>query len=238
MSEPKPRKWGIIVALLLVAGSAAAFALLGGPAVLADLLASDAAEPSTEPVTPAGTDAGSADATSTPTEDVAVSPEQLGQMYWEQVASQAQIVDLVEDEFASFAIGTPTKSGSIATVPVEATYRDGGQLAGELVLRQIDRRWFFTMITREGHDAVTPSGDADTAIIETAVAAQVRDQEIPTAIVNGEFTKLTVKDVTVGAGTKTVNISLSGKRALEGSITCVSKVVGGRTYWFMTSFAK
>jgi hypothetical protein len=60
------------------------------------------------------------------------------------------------------------------------------------------------------------------------------------AILDGGYKTVTVNGVSGGSGTASVNISLSGGTAprAAGTITCVSKDIGGVKHWFITSFAK
>ncbi len=166
--------------------------------------------------------------------------EQQKQMYWEQVASQEQIGKLVRDEIASFALGSVTRVGSDANVRVTANYRAGGSLSGTMVLRDHSGAWYFKSITRDGRVASTPMGTADTAVMATIVSQQAANQDIPSNIISGGHTMMTIDSVTPGSGTATIGITLSGGSApvTKGTITCVSTKIGGVTHWFITSFAK
>jgi len=166
--------------------------------------------------------------------------DQQSRMYWEQVASQEQIGKLVRGEISSFTLGTANRSGSTASVPVTVSYKTGGSISGTMVLRDYSGTWYFSSITRNGHTATTPSGSGDTSVIAAIVSQQAANQDIPTGIISGAYKKVTVNSVSQGSGTATLNITLSGGTAapMPGTITCVSKTIGGVKHWFITSFAK
>jgi len=166
--------------------------------------------------------------------------DQQSRMYWEQVWSQDNIAALVRNEFASFTLGSVTKSGSTANIRVTANYRAGSSFGGTMVLRDYSGVWYFSSITRDGHAARTPTGSGDTSIMSTIVSQQASNQTIPVGIVNGGYKKVAINGVTMGSGTATVKITLSGGTAAPatGAITCVSKTIGGEKHWFITSFTK
>lgn len=207
--------------------------------VVAEAPAEEAAAPST------GTQTSSTKSPSTvaPSQPAVVTPptaDQQSRMYWEQVASQEQIGKLVRGEISSFSLGTVSKSGSTASVPVTVSYKAGGSISGTMVIRDYSGTWYFSSITRNGHAATTPSGSGDTSVVSAIVQQQAANQDIPTGIVSGGYKKVTVNGVSAGSGTATLNITLSGGTAAptSGTITCVSKTIGGVKHWFITSFAK
>ena len=166
--------------------------------------------------------------------------DQQQRMYAEQVASQEQIGKLVRGEITSFNLGTVTKSGSTASVRITANYSSGGSISGTMVLRDYNGVWYFSSITRDGNTGSTPSVTGDSGVISAIISAQASNQDIPKAIVDGGFKTLTINGVSSGSGTASVRITLSGGTAprTAGTITCVSKDIGGVKHWFITSFAK
>ncbi|MHB8050914.1 MAG: hypothetical protein ACYDHQ_06810 [Coriobacteriia bacterium] len=166
--------------------------------------------------------------------------DQQDRMYWEQVWSQEQIGNLVRGEIASFTLGTVTRSDSTANVRVTANYKTGGPVSGTMVIRDYSGIWYFSSITRDGHTARTPMGSGDTSIMSAIVSQQSANQAIPTGIISGAYKKVTVNSVSQGSGTATLKITLDGGTAAPtaGTITAVSKTIGGVKYWFITSFAK
>ncbi len=166
--------------------------------------------------------------------------DQQSRMYWEQVASQEQIGKLVRGEISSFTLGTVNRSGSTASVPVTVSYKSGGSISGTMVLRDYSGTWYFSSITRNGHTATTPSGSGDTSVIAAIVSQQAANQDIPTGIISGGYKKVTVNSASMGSGTASLKITLSGGSAAptSGTITCVSKTIGGVKHWFITSFSK
>ncbi len=187
------------------------------------------------------TTSGTTAVTPSPT-PVAAAPtdDQQNRMYWEQVASQEQIGKLVRGEISSFTLGTVNRSGSTASVPVTVNYKAGGSISGTMVLRDYSGVWYFSSITRSGQTATTPSGSGDTSVIAAIVSQQATNQDIPTGIISGAYKTVTVNSVSQGSGTATLKITLSGGTAapMPGTITCVSKTIGGVKHWFITSFAK
>lgn len=166
--------------------------------------------------------------------------DQQSRMYWEQVASQEQIGKLVRGEISSFTLGTVNRSGSTASVPVTVSYKAGGSISGTMVLRDYSGTWYFSSITRSGQSATTPSGSGDTSVIAAIVSQQAANQDIPTGIISGGYKKVTVNSASMGSGTASLKITLSGGSAspTSGTITCVSKTIGGVKHWFITSFSK
>ncbi|MDZ4180171.1 MAG: hypothetical protein U1E29_13215 [Coriobacteriia bacterium] len=202
---------------------------------------------SAEPTETAGGTTGGTSATSgTPgtsaTTPVAKPPtgDQQARMYAEQAASQEQIGKLVRGEISSFNLGAVTRSGSTASVRVTANYASGGSMSGTMVLRDYSGIWYFSSITRDGNSGSTPSAPGDSGVISAIVTAQAANQEIPAGIISGGYKTLTVSGVSSGSGTASVRISLSGGTSprTAGTITCVSKDIGGVKYWFITSFTK
>lgn len=261
----------LLMLLLVVGVFGIAYAFLGGDDLVADLLGGDTAEPvvtvmppkpkpnSTETSTGAGSETpgtstettGTATPGTTPgttgsggTTTPATKPptgDQTARMYWEQVASQEQILKLVKGEVSSVAIGTVTKSGSTATVPLTVSYKAGGSLSGTMVLRDYSGVWYFSSIARSGNSlSVKTSKPGDTGIVSTIVSRQAANQYVPLGIINGGYKTLTIKSASMGSGTATIGITLSGgtSATTAGTITCVSKVINGEKTWFISSFAK
>lgn len=205
---------------------------------------------STEPtasVEPTSTEAAAAATTPGTSSGTASTPvakppttDQQQRMYAEQAASQEQIGKLVRGEITSFNLGTVTKSGSTASVRVTANYSSGGPMSGTMVLRDYNGVWYFSSITRDGNSGSTPSVTGDSGVISAIITAQASNQDIPRAIVDGGFKTLTINGVSSGSGTASVRVTLSGGTAprTAGTITCVSKDIGGVKHWFITSFAK
>ncbi|KUK47809.1 MAG: Uncharacterized protein XD74_1603 [Actinobacteria bacterium 66_15] len=274
VAKSKTRMIGAIVALLLVAVAAGAFALTGGIDMVADLIAGTpdaeepaeqpaegpaepaaepveepAEEPSEEPTETAGDVEPASDGTVLPSGsgDAAAPPaataptlDQQNRMYAEQVWSQEQIGNLVAGKIASFSLGSVSKSGSTASVRVTANYKSGPDISGTMVLRDYGGTWYFSSITRDGHTAVTPGVTGDSSVLAAIMTAQQNNQDIPKAIVSGGHTSLSVDGVSAGSGTASIKISLSGGTAprTTGTITCISKDIGGVKHWFITSFAR
>jgi hypothetical protein len=241
VAKSKTRMIGALVALVLVAAAAGAFALTGGIDMVADLIAgtSDVEEPAEEPAEQPAEEP--AEESSEPTATT-VEPtlDQQNRMYAEQVASQEQIGNLVTDKIASFTLEDVTTSDSTANVRVTADYKTGPDVSGTMVLRDYGGTWYFLSITRDGHEAVTPGVKGDSGVLEAIMTAQQNNQDIPKAIVDGSYTTLTVEGVSTGSGTASIKISLSGGTAprTAGTITCISKDIGGVKHWFITSFSR
>ncbi|MGB4581289.1 MAG: hypothetical protein WBI91_05440 [Coriobacteriia bacterium] len=162
-------------------------------------------------------------------------------MYWEQVASADTIEDLVNDRFASFALSQVTTTGDKADVRVVGTYRQGGTYGGWLLLNQYEGAWYFTMITADPHDLVTPDlGDPDADVMKAIAEQQAANQDVYTAILDGTYDTLTVTRVTKGSGTAMADVELSkaGGTPTKGQISFISEDNGTGTQWFITAFTK
>jgi hypothetical protein len=245
VAKSKSRMIGALVALLLVAVVAGVFALTGGIDKVGDLIAgtSDAEEPADQPADEPAEEPAEESAEETPgvtSDGVEPTIDQQNLMYAEQVWSQEQIRNLVADKIASFMLEDVTTSGSTASVRVTAAYRSGPDVSGTMVLRDFGGTWYFQSITRDGHEAITPSVKGDSGVLAAIMTAQRDNQDIPKAIVDGSYTTLSVDGVTQGSGTASIEISLAGAAVppATGTITCISKDIGGVTHWFITSFSR
>jgi len=258
----KSASLALVGLLLVVALFAAAFVALDGAQFVADLMAgdeiaeTDIPDKPTVPAEDTAPDA-STDATESvePTEtadkddDSAVgtaevtppSSDSLARMFYEQVNSREQIGKLVAGEISSFTLGSASDNGTTASIPVSAAYKSGGSLSGTMVLRNYSGVWYFSSITRNGNSgSAVQTVPADTGITSTIVQQTASNQDIPLAIIDGGYTTCSVNSVSTGSGTATIGITLSGGTSprVSGQIVCVSKVIGGTKYWFITSFRR
>ncbi|MHB8805664.1 MAG: hypothetical protein ACYC7C_10600 [Coriobacteriia bacterium] len=243
-----------LAALSIVVVLGAAFLAIGGADGVVRLISgdTDAVTDDVAPITPAAPAEPEAEAeapaeepeaeetTSQPAVATPPTTDQQNRMYWEQVASQEQIGKLVRGEISSFSLGAASRSGSTASIPVTVRYKAGGSISGTMVLRDYSGTWYFSSITRSGHTASTPTGSGDTSVIAAMITQQAANQAIPTGIISGGYTTVTVNSTSQGSGTATLGITLSGGSATptSGTITAVSKTIGGVKHWFITSFAK
>jgi hypothetical protein len=227
----------LAILLVIVAIVGAAYALGVGPFGAWDTEPADTAQSPTKPSTE---DTESVVTTVAPA--VKLPPTDAQEvMYWEQIASAEQISDLVADKFAEFELSQIAENTATADIRVKATYREGGELNGWMLLRKYNDAWFFAMITRDGNPTTTPvSGAADMAVAKAIAEGNAANQEIPAAILEGSFTKIVVNRVTAGSGTALIDVTFSGGTAedAKGQISCISKKIGGETRWFITAFAK
>jgi hypothetical protein len=161
-------------------------------------------------------------------------------MYWEQVASAEQINNLVTDKFEKFELSQIATSADKADIRVAATYRDGTTMSGWLLLRQYEGAWYFTMITADGNEAITPDlGDPDADVVKAIVEQQAANQDVYTAILDGTYDTMTITRVTQGSGTAMADVMLS-KGSGTGSkaqITFIKKEANGTAQWFITAFS-
>jgi hypothetical protein len=250
-----------LVLVLAIAAFAAAFWYVGGVDYVAGLFgggpkvpgpatpskpvpgkpatpATPVPEPAVEPTSSVGqVDAGGVQAGGG-TSGYALDPAAKRRMFYEQVASRETITELVEGKFASFALGTPSGTGASRSIPVTATYKAGGSFSGTLLLKRYGGAWYFAAIARSGNSlSVTPSSPGvDMAVVNTIVAQQTTNQGLISGIVAGDYDTLAPGTPYGGAGTKTIPIDLTGSPSRTGRIVCVRKVVGPKTYWFITSF--
>lgn len=167
--------------------------------------------------------------------------DQTARMYWEQVASQEMIGNLVRGDITSVNIGSVTKSGNTASVRLTVSSKSLGSVSGTMILRDYSGVWYFSSITRDGSTGgSTSSKPGDPGIVSTLVSQQANNQAIVTGIINGGYKKFSISGVSGGSGTATVRFTASGgtSASTSGSIVCVSKVLSGTKYWFVTSFTK
>lgn len=162
-------------------------------------------------------------------------------MYWEQVASASTIEDLVNDKFASFALSQISTAGDKADIRVVGTYREGGSYGGWLLLKQYEGAWYFTMITADPNELVTPDlGDPDPNVVKAIVEQQAANQDVYTAILAGTYDTLTVTRVTAGSGTAMADVELSkaGGTPVKAQISFINTDNGAGTQWFITAFSQ
>jgi len=233
---------GALLAILLVIVAIVGVMYFVGIGPFASLKPEPAAQ---TPEAPAKEAEKPAETTVTPTATRAAVPlppaDAQEAMYWEQVASAETIGELVEGTIGSYELSQVAKTGDKADVRVKATYRDGTTESGWLLLKQYEGAWYFAMITADGNPTTTPvSGTPDADVIKAIVEQQAANQEVYTAILNGDYRVIAVDKVTTGSGTATIDITLSGGSAAQakGKITCISKQVSGTTEWFITAFSK
>lgn len=180
----------------------------------------------------------------TPSTGTGVTPptgDQASRMFWEQVASQQQIGELVAGRIGSVSINAISKTASVATLGVTVRYTNGSSLSGTMVLRSYGGTWYFSSIQRSGGSGqLVHSIPADTAVVRTIVEETASNQYIPLGLINGGYKTCTISHVTSGSGTATLGVTLSGGSAARsaGQIVCISKNIAGAKYWFITSFQK
>ncbi len=161
-------------------------------------------------------------------------------MYWEQVASEETIAQLVNNEFSVFELSQVATSADRADIRVTATYRDGSVMSGWLVLRQYEGAWYFAMITADGHETATPdTGEADAAVVKAIVEQQAANQDVFRAILDGTYDTINVTRITRGSGTAMADVELSksGDRTVKGRISFINADNGAGSQWFITAFA-
>lgn len=244
VSKSRKRIVFAVLAILVVVGAIVgiAFALGVGPFSAPESESAKTPTPSTDTADQPAEQAPAPAPAPTPAAAVTLpSTDAQAVVYWEQVASEEQIADLVADKYATLEFSQIATGGDKADVRVKATYRDGKVMNGWLLLRKYGEAWYFAMITRDGHPTTTPvNGVADMDVAKTIAEQQSANQEVMKALLDGGFTKITVNRVTKGSGTAMIDVSFSGGSAAEskGQITCISKTESGTSRWFITGFSK
>lgn len=159
------------------------------------------------------------------------------QLFYEQIASQDTIGELLDNKFSRFDLRPADSSNSRAKVRVKATYRSGASFSGTMVLDKIEGGWYFSTITRDGSRQVLPSTPAyDQAVVHAVVEEQSKRQKTIEAILDGTYDQLRIDEVKTGSGTKTVIGTLVGGNEKDPSeIVAISKVIDGTQYWFIAS---
>lgn len=172
-------------------------------------------------------------------------PDAQARMYVEQVESQGSIARLAGGEVVSFDLGTPVTAGDSADVPLTVRFTDGSHISGVAALRKYDGTWYFFSLRAAGKPdrALETTPAIDPAVVSAITVGQAlpTQQELITdGVLSGGFKKATVTGVVPGAGTKTVNVSLSGGREATqtGRFVLIQKTDGPDTYWFIARFEK
>jgi hypothetical protein len=237
----------VLVAALVLVLALAAFAAVmlygGGMDAAAELLASfGGAQPS--PSTPVKQPASapttkSAEASkSVESTDPAVPDGPKRQLFYEQIASQETIGELLSNKFGRFEFGDVDKTGSSAKVRVTAVYRGGGSFSGTMVLKKIEKGWFFYTIARDGNIQRLPSSPTyDASVTDAIVDQQYEYQDTIVALIEGGYRTMDITGVKPGSGTKTIGYTLSGgtEPAKDSEAVAISKTIDGATYWFISA---
>jgi hypothetical protein len=203
-----------------------------------------AAAPATTPTPPpaaTGAPAGGATNAASPASAAAarIDPAAKARMFYEQVASQLMINELVNGSFSEFAVSGVTGTGDKRSMRVAAKYRAGGAWNGTMVLERYDGYWYFTYIVRDDHTQGRVPGQPglDMAVANTIVGQQASNQAIIKGLVDGTWTRFSVTAASGGAGTASMPIVISGPGGTrKGRIVCISKLISGTRYWFISSF--
>ena len=164
-------------------------------------------------------------------------------MYREQVASQAHIGALVDNQIASLTFGDAERSTKSATVPVDVEFRNGSSASGTMTFKKYDGVWYFFSlgVPADGSAAKAVAIDPSVVNVITAQQATEGSQElIENGILGGGFKTARVTSVSKGSGTATVQVALDGGTAAAtgGDFLCITKNDGQNTYWFIARFSK
>ena len=256
-ASPGPKPNRTVFAVLLVVISFVAFVgsfyMLGGAAIVQNLVsdlmgtgapATTATAPTTAPAEasalPAGVDAPFAQ-----------------RVFSEQLASQDNIVQLVNGEVTSFRFAEATKTADGVSIAITASFKDGTSGPGKLELQQRQGQWFFASIAGNrgtgtggladgvsmgGSSDVRPlkAGELDEAVMKTMIAEQVKSQSVLAGVADGTISEVTMGSPKESVGTATLPVVLkytSGASA-SGTVVCIKKQVDGADAWFITSFTK
>lgn len=175
-----------------------------------------------------------------------VDEELAYRMYTEQQDSNRNISRLVNDELRQFEVTRRTVTSSTAELAVNITDKRNMKLNGTMVLARGGEVWYFETITNRENEVngVLPS-DADTTpdigVLNTMLTEQTDNRDITAKLVDGSYTKVQLGTPKRGYRSVTVPISLQGKngtKSARGEITLVQRSEGGRTYWYVVSFAE
>ncbi len=163
----------------------------------------------------------------------------LRRMFYEQIASQQTISELLDNKWKRFEYRTIEVDGDVARVRVTGEYRQGGSLESVLVLHKYGGKWYFHTITAAIHEQLLPTEPKyDPKVMKAIVAAQYGRQDALEEILDGTHNRFEVLRVTKGAGTKTVVGIQTGTEQDKArtEIVALSKVIDGERYWFLAGF--
>ncbi len=175
-----------------------------------------------------------------------VDEELAYRMYTEQQDSSRNINRLVAGELRQFQVTRRTVTSSTAELAVNLTDKRNMKLNGTMVLVRGGDVWYFETITNRQNEVndVLPS-DPDTTpdvgVLNTMLAEQTSNSDITAKLVDGSYSKVQLGTPKRGYRSVTVPISLQGKsgtKTVRGEITLVQRSEGGRTYWYVVSFAE
>lgn len=164
-------------------------------------------------------------------------------MFYEQIASQHSILQLIENRFERFDYGEVERKGDLASIRVTARYRDkedvhGGEsdvvMHGTLVLRRYDGMWFFETLADDEHlpNKLWTSPKYDEDFVNNLMSVQAKRQDAIQEILDGTHTRFTIDRVQRGSGTVTVVGKQVGDE-VGTEFVIVKKIIDGRVYWFI-----
>lgn len=173
-----------------------------------------------------------------PKDKVRVPERALKQMFYEQIASQDTIGDLIENRFSRFDYSDVRVKGDVATMRVVAHLRRGGSsVRGIMKLRRYDGAWFFeTIVDTDTHDQeLWDEPRYDPSVIRAVVEAQAQRQDAIREVLQGVHVSFVVDRVVLGSRTARI----IGRQVGDEPVTeflVISKEIDGEKYWFIARF--
>jgi len=170
-------------------------------------------------------------------------------MFQEQVASQQMIGALLGTSYdypswvSSITFGHVQKGIYTTIIPVTVNTRANGSVSGTLVLRTYNHRWYFYSITRGprtgGISTVSLPVSFNSSVVRTAIDEQTTHQSMLYGIVTGGYKRLTVLHHNANAGTRWIDVKLSGgtRSTAYARVTAYGKIDSsdGRCCWFLST---
>ncbi len=246
----------ILLVVLLVAFGVAFYALGGAdllPNVLSGVLMVTAPASHTASPAPsaAATSSASAETSATLRLPAGVDEPFAKRMYVEQLESQANIAKLVAGQVSGFRLGAAALKPDGTELAITAKFRDGTSAGGTLGLAKRGDDWYFVFITAKRDSATTGTAESfagnegpleakpvDIDVLNTVLEQQEKSQPVLRGFIDGTYTAIDIDRVLPGAGTATLEVTLSGPKttAIKGRVLCISKDIDGTKTWFITSF--
>ena len=240
----------LVVAFVAAAAFGAAFAYSGGTQGVLELLRAVVAgdRGGAIAVLPrhTGPMAASASSESSVSGDLGGLPASaLRRMYSAQIESQLSISALVSNRYSSLTIGTPQVASDAATVPLTVHLRGGGSAQGLMTLERFHGLWYVFGLQGTskdaGNDGTSDPGydPAVVSVITSQQATQENQDAFDSGVLGGGFTKLSVRGVTKGVGTASVDVAFSGgtSKPRLGRFVCITKHDSTTDYWFIARLA-
>lgn len=178
-------------------------------------------------------------------------------LWQHQVASQVNILKLLDREISEFRLTDVTGSSDEVAVVIDATFADGTSAPGELQMTKLGGKWFVSNVrglrtesTGGMADSVGPAGqepelppvtlqDVDIEVLNAVIAAQADSQDVLSDFAEGDARRVVINDVSRGPNTATMQVTvfLDGD-SYPAEVVFLTAESDGETLWFIAGLNK